>query len=254
MRKFIGIVWLFIAIAPLGRCETDIMGVKVYNTLEELVDTSHTAVLVIDMQNATISTEGVYARADKSAQANPTAHKIRPEYAPQVQRLSHFLDEARKAGVLVVYLEFIQQNKLGKSMVPASYLWRFRDKPWMVGIKEDTWEAKTISELAPRKGDLVFTKYRENSFHGTMLHEYLTDRKINSLLLTGTSASRSLFLTAVGAYDRGCYPVWVKDCLFVDPDQDQKWMDWLKLPFPMHSTDEIAAVWKKMKDSGSEST
>jgi len=247
MRKIKWMMFLTLAFSVVAQAETDIMGVKVYTTLDELVDPANAAVLVLDMQNAAISTEGSFARADKSGEADPKAHKIRPEYIQPVQNLSRFLDAAREAGVCVVYLEYIHENEQGKMMVPASYLWRYRDAPWLVRTKKGTWEAQTITELAPRQGDLVFTKYRENGFHGTLLHEYLRDRNINSVLLTGTSAAKSLFMTAVGGYSRGYYPVWVTDCLCLEQEQDQKWKDWLKLPFPWHTSEEIIAVWKGME-------
>jgi nicotinamidase-related amidase len=254
MRIMIWILFLMFAFSVVAHGETNIMGVKVYTTLDELVNPANAAVLVLDMQNAAISTEGAFARADKSAKANPGAHKIRPEYVQPVKTLGRFLDAAREAGVLVIYLEYIHENEQGKMMVPASYLWRYQDTPWLVRIKKGTWEAQTITELAPSKGDLVFTKYRENGFHGTFLHEYLRDRNINSVLLTGTSAAKSLFMTAVGGYGRGYYPVWVNDCLCLDRDQDPKWKEFLKNPFPMYASEEILAAWKKMKEPKERST
>ena len=248
MRKALGMMIFIFVFAVVAHGETDIRGVKVYTTIDELVNPANAAVLVLDMQNAAISTEGSFARADKSATGDPKAHKIRPEYVRPVKTLDRFLDAAREAGVLVIYMEFIHENELGKMMVPAAYLWRYQDTPWMVRIKKGTWEAQTITEFAPREGDRVFTKYRENAFHGTILHEFLRDRNIDSVLLTGTSAAKSLFMTAVGGYSRGYYPVWVSDCLLLDREQDPKWKDWLRLPFPWHSSEEIISAWKGMKE------
>ena len=50
MRVMIWILFLMFTLSVVAHGETDIMGVKVYTTLDELVNPANAAVLVLDMQ------------------------------------------------------------------------------------------------------------------------------------------------------------------------------------------------------------
>ena len=71
-----------------------IHGVQVLTTIEELVDPSYTAMIVIDMQNGAGSERGKHA-TEKRTDTSPNAAII-----PNIQRL---LDAARRVGVSVLF-------------------------------------------------------------------------------------------------------------------------------------------------------
>ena len=98
----------------LGRGETTVNGVRVLDTLEELVDPGKTAIIVVDIQNDWASTEGTSHRADKNAKADPAKHKITPQFSEQVRNMKKLLDAAREAGVQIAYAEFIHKRKYSR--------------------------------------------------------------------------------------------------------------------------------------------
>ena len=73
----------------------EVDGKRVYTTLAELVEPSHTALVVIDMQNDFCSPGGVFAQQGLDLSA----------YDSMVPRLAVLLDEARTAGVTIVFLQ-----------------------------------------------------------------------------------------------------------------------------------------------------
>jgi nicotinamidase-related amidase len=227
--------------APV-RSEKIVNGVEVLTTIEELVSPVHSAVIVIDMQNEIVSTEGGYARKDKSAKADPKNHQIAPRYAEQVRKLKVFLDAARQTGLVVAYAEYIHQDQNGRMVVNGPEVWTHRNSSWVSKAVEGRWESKTVDELAPREGETVIHKSRADAFHNTYLEDLLKDKSIKTVLLTGTATSGCVFATAMGAIPRGYYPIIVKDCV----DQDERTFDLMQGRFPLYRSDEIMAVWKKI--------
>jgi nicotinamidase-related amidase len=241
MKKGIAFAILLCLLAVVTPAKRIINGVEMLTEPNELVNPDTTAVLVIDMQNENCSTEGGCGRADRSIPADPVRHKVRPEYAEQVENTEKFLAAARKAGVLISYAEHIHANRYGAPLVTGPDLWVHRNSPWVSSAVEGTWEAQTIRELAPRPGDLVVHKINGNGFHGTGLGELYKERGVKSVLLAGTATQGCVFRTANGALTRGYYPVFVRDCV---DHQDEKFVKWVSGPFPMYGSDEIIDIWE----------
>lgn len=70
-----------------------INGVDVLTTIDELVNPRQSAVIVIDMQNSTVSRQGSYARLGRD---------VSPVTAI-VSAVRHLIDAARRAGILITY-------------------------------------------------------------------------------------------------------------------------------------------------------
>jgi nicotinamidase-related amidase len=208
-----------------------IQGIEVLTTLDELVDPRSTAIMCIDMQNANATEEGKFG---------PRVAPVRA-IIPKIQCL---LDAARRAGVLVTYAEYIQCNRDGVNLFDGPELWSSRDNPSVYLIREDTWEARTIDELAPQPGDVLFLKSRGSAFWGTMLTWILSARHIRSLILTGTATSGCVFATWLDARERGIYPVLVTDAV-AEPggSRHQIALDWMAGSAPTATTEEILTVW-----------
>ncbi len=110
-------------------------------------------------------------------------------------------------------------------------------------LQADTWDSRTIEELAPRKGDYVIRKSRGNVFYKTYLEDLLKERSIRTVLLTGTATGGCVAATTFGAFERGFYPVMVRDCL---DQHDSLFFEWMESSLPMHSSDELIAAWEKL--------
>jgi len=243
--KSVVILFLLFVFLPPVYPEKIVNGVKVLTTIEELVNPVHSAVIVIDMQNEIVSTEGGYAKKDKSARADPEKHRIIPRYAEQVKKLKVFLDAARETGLVVAYAEYIHEDRNGRMVVNGPEVWTHRNSSWVSKAVEGTWESKTVDELAPRKGETVIHKSRADAFHNTYLDDLLKDKSIKTVLLTGTATSGCVFATAMGAIPRGYYPIIVRDCV----DQDEQSLKYMEGRFPIYRSDEIMTVWKQINQN-----
>src|SRR5262245_22157293 len=225
--------------------ETKVNGVQVLTELSEYADPAHTAVVVVDMQNEIVSTEGGYARKDRQAPANPEAHQVTPAYRDLVENISRLLEQARARHIPIIYAEYIHRDESGKMVVNGIKCWTHRNSKWVSCAVGGTWEARTVKELAPLDGDAVIRKGRANAFYNTYLDDILKEKGIRSILLTGTAGGGCVFSTAMGATDRGYYAVFVSDCVDQTNYLDS---DLIKGRFPIHTSQEIQAVWTKAGD------
>ena len=87
----------------------EIRGKMVYESLEEVIDPKHTALMIIDMQNGLASPEGYTARHGKFS----IAHQR--EILPPVQKM---LASARDMGICIVHVQVVF-DKNGGSSSPA---------------------------------------------------------------------------------------------------------------------------------------
>ncbi len=63
--------------------------------------------------------------------------------------------------------------------------------------------AELVSELEQHPGDHIVTKQRWGAFHGACLHDYLRQRGVTQVVLTGVATSIGVESTARSAYDSG---------------------------------------------------
>jgi nicotinamidase-related amidase len=217
----------------------NVNGVEVLSDISELADPAHSAVIVIDMQNEIVSTQGGYNRPDRSLPCDPAKHAVTPRFREQVELTQRLLRAARQAGVPVVYAEYIHRDQNGRMIVNGPECWTHRLENWVSCVTEGTWGAGIIQELAPQPGEIIIKKARGDSFYGTYLDDLLRDRSVTNVLLTGTAGGGCVFATAMGAMERGYYPVWVTDCV----DNPEFAQVAVKGRWPMYRSSEILAVW-----------
>ena len=240
-RNLILFMYALLLCAP-SPAEKNINGVKVLTETKELVDPAHSAVIVIDLQNDWVSSEGRFVRADKTTPADPSKHKVAPNYEQQIRDLKPFLARARKEGLPIIYVEYIHNDKNGKPLVCATDLWCQRNHPQTPFQKDGEWNGRTISDIAPQKGDLMIHKVHGDAFSGTPLDNLLKERGIKSCLLTGTATGACVLYSALGALDHGYYPVFISDC--VDPH----FPNWFGDSFPKVSAKDVYAAWDRQRD------
>ena len=148
-------------------------GKRVFDSLSEVVDPRHTAVLVIDMQNDLVSPDGVGGRAGGNVSAQRAI-------IPALQQL---LDAARQACARVVYVQLVTERNYA-TMHP-SWLYRYRVMDWVKlpldrRLPEDGWGGEVVEEITPQPGDMVVKKHRESAFIGTELDRVLRSNGVRS--------------------------------------------------------------------------
>ena len=143
------------------------------------------AVLLIDMQND-------FCDFDAPTTLHPS---IRTTFEP-IRRLSRV---AREHQVPVIYTQ-----GLVAADGSSAGLWRLKMKHHgLRGVQiEGSRGAAIIDELAPQPGDRVIHKWRPSAFFRTDLEVFLGVRRIDTLLICGTSTSGCVRATATDAFMR----------------------------------------------------
>ncbi|MGQ0568898.1 MAG: cysteine hydrolase family protein [Armatimonadota bacterium] len=169
--------------------------------LGTLTDPSHTALIVVDLQNDYCSSLGAYGQAGTDLSMMPAV----------IARAARLIDAARDSGVLVIWL---QQTSLrgGLSAAPSSlrsrdgYLARER-------CIDGTFGHAFVGPLAPRPEEPVIKKLRSSGFVGTMLDLLLDANGIRTCVLIGVGTEGCVEATARSAADHNYQPVIVEDCV-----------------------------------------
>ena len=174
------------------------------------VDWTKSAVVVVDMQNAFASKGGMLdiAGADLSD-------------APRVVRsIKIILDVARRARVLVVYVQMGYKPDLSNSGGPNSPNWHkelalhlMNCRPELNGklLTEGTWDFAIVDELKPQPQDIVVLKTRYSGFAGTTLDSQLRTRGIRYLFFAGIATNVCVESTLRDAYFLDYWPILVAD-------------------------------------------
>ncbi len=151
----------------------------------EKIDPKKAAVLVIDMQN------------DFIKPGSPLFSKMGFDMAG---KMSAFLDECRKKGILVIYT----QNTIrpdGKDMGKAGeFCPAIKSGQALVKGSEG---AEIFETVAPKEDDIVVEKHRYSSFYGTDLEIILKGSKIDVVGIAGVCTECCCFSTARSAGFRG---------------------------------------------------
>lgn len=188
-----------------------VLGKSIFETVGEVIDPKHTALLVIDMVNDQVSSEGVIARkgADMS---------MIQEIVPTLRRL---IDEARKQGMTIVYTQNMISVKNGRFLESPAYLaflahhFNAYDEELLDAIPgiEGTWGAEIINELKPSPNDIVIQKHRSSAFHNSNLDLLLRSNGIQTAIVTGCVTGGCVASTARDAGHYDYYAVVVADCV-----------------------------------------
>lgn len=174
------------------------------------IDLAHAAVIVVDMQNAFASRGGMLdlAGIDISG-ASCVAQNIR-----------NVLDSARRAGVLIIYLQMGYKPDLSNAggIHSPNYhkelaMRLMESRPELKGklLTEGTWDFAIVEELQPQAGDIVVRKTRYSGFAGTTLDLQLRSRAIRYLFFLGIATNVCVESTLRDAYFLDYWPILIAD-------------------------------------------
>ncbi|CAN5267367.1 pyrimidine utilization protein B [soil metagenome] len=152
------------------------------------LDPKHTAVVVIDMQNAYAS-EGGYvdlAGFDISGAASV------------IGKIGTVLATARSAGVQVIYLQNGWDPNYVEAGGPGSPNWHksnalktMRSKPELSGqlLARGGWDYELVDALKPLPGDISLHKTRYSAFFNSQLDSTLRARGIRNIVFVGIATN-----------------------------------------------------------------
>jgi ureidoacrylate peracid hydrolase len=174
------------------------------------IDSSKTAILVIDMQNAFVKKGGYF---DFIGLDISTTEKI-------VGPCKEIISLGREKGMKVIYLQMGYSPDLSDSGGPSSPSFsksraltlinkkpELRDKLYIYG----TWGADIIDDLRPQQGDVIVKKQKHDGFIGTNLDIVLRTYEIKHLLFIGTATNICVESTLRHAFSLGYFPILVSD-------------------------------------------
>ncbi len=152
------------------------------------------AVLVLDMQHDFCDPEA------------PTT--LWPSIGETIEPIRSLCAAARERGVPVIYTQ-----GLVAADGSSAGLWRFKQRFHAEGRVqiEGSRGAEIIPELAPQSGDRVIRKWRPSAFFRTDLEVFLSVKRIDTLLMCGTSLSGCVRATATDAFMRDIRPMIVRE-------------------------------------------
>jgi ureidoacrylate peracid hydrolase len=179
-----------------------IWGKEVYESLGELTDPTHTALVIVDVQNDFCHPDGYYGQNGKDLN----------DIALVVPKVANLIEAARKAGVLVIW---IQQTLLpeAKADSPSWLRRRTRGTAAPEWTLEGSWGQDFMAPLKPLAAEPIVIKHRSSAFVGTSLDLLLRSNDIESLVICGVVTQGCVESTARDATFYDYYVVMVRDCV-----------------------------------------
>ncbi len=177
---------------------------QIPETFEEIVDPSHTALIVHEMLNDYVSKGGVF-----HPNARPT---VVTEMLPAMTKL---IDAARKSKVKVIYAGYTNYAD-GRTFTDIDVLrqWdKIKDPNWRPHVIKGTWGHQVIDELKPQEGDHVLDKCKMDAFWGTPLDGILRWNGIKTIVIMGVGGFPGILATVSTAYSLGYFSVAPEDCI-----------------------------------------
>jgi ureidoacrylate peracid hydrolase len=174
------------------------------------VDLRKSAVVVVDMQNAFASKNGMLDIAGADISGAPRV----------VSTIGQVLTTARRAGMPVVYLQMGYKPDLSDSGGPESPNWHkelgirlMNCRPELRGklVTVGTWDFAIVDELAPKPGDMVIVKTRYSGFARTPLDSQLQARGVRYLFFTGIATNVCVESTLRDAFFLDYWPILIRD-------------------------------------------
>ncbi len=156
----------------------------------------NTALIITDMQNDFVSSEGAMARLGFDMSS------VSAILAP----LSHLLAKARRCGVCTVHTRVLNDTKWNAPSWTA-----FWGEP-VVSIP-GSWGSEFVEPLKPRGNEIVITKYGYGAFFGTNLDNVLKAAEVDTVIVTGTGPNICSGETMHQAFALGYHVIAVEDCL-----------------------------------------
>ncbi|MBI2957243.1 MAG: cysteine hydrolase family protein [Chloroflexi bacterium] len=220
----------------------EIRGISVLETLEEIADPRHTALLVIDIQNDNASPRGILALNGVDISAVRTI-------LPAVKSV---LEAARRLGLLIVFMRNTRSRDGSQESGP---LMRGRERQHTRGLAgyvlEGTWGNEVLEELEPRQNERQMIKYRPSAFIGTPLDLLLKNKQTKSAVVVGQGTPWCVETTVRDLEQYGYYPVVLSDCVCTADRRELHQASLLVMSdrYVVVTSGELLKVWNSKKEA-----
>jgi maleamate amidohydrolase len=124
-----------------------------------------------------------------------------------IRRTADVLAAARKKGWPVAFSRIVFADDASDASVFAAKV------PSLLRLTETAAISAVVPSLAPRPGELVVRKTEPSAFFGTTLAPWLTQKRVETLLVAGCTTSGCVRASVVDAMSHGFRPVVLSDCV-----------------------------------------
>lgn len=182
------------------------------------IDAAETALIVVDMQNATgnrnMGLGKLLAERGESERAEYRFNRIESLLIPNIQRL---LASFRKIGASIIYITY-GANAPDASDAPAHMAPIICATNNIAGQREHD----IVDELAPLPSELVLNKITQGAFRSTALDATLRAKGIRTVVTVGVSTNNCVAMTSMEACDLQYQVVVVSDGTGTDSEEMQQ--------------------------------
>jgi nicotinamidase-related amidase len=213
-----------------------------HTALDDWLTPLRAALVVVDMQNDYVATDGHFARNGRDVSS----------IVAIVPRIAALAEAARAAGVPVIYT---RQTALpdGQSDSPARRRYKTIAKPGLGSSYPliGTSGHDVFGALAPKPGDIVIDKFRSSAFHQTGLDLILRTGRREALIVCGAVTEGCIESTVRDAAGHDYLPVVVSDAIASnDARLHDAAMIVMSARFDAVPASRIAAIWQAPAASG----
>ena len=181
------------------------------------LDPSRTALVIVDMQNATgnrsMGLGALLAESGQAADASYRFDRIENLLVPNIQRLAGTF---RRQGARVIYITY-GANLPDCSDVPQHIAAIVKATNNIAGQREH----EIVDALTPEPGELILNKTTQGAFRSTSIDTHLRAMGIDTLVCVGVSTNNCVAMTAMEACDSQYGVVVVSDATATDSDEMQ---------------------------------
>jgi nicotinamidase-related amidase len=218
----------------------EVAGKQVFTELAEILDPSHTALLIVDMQRDFCCAGGSFDRLGVDLSM----------YPPVIDRIGGLLEGARQSGALPVFIQMtVLPNRASESPAQIRFNLRLHDghhgqsEPLAYTLDGSEGQ-RFVPGLEPQDGELVVKKYRSSAFWGTNLALLLRSNGIKSVVVSGCTTEGCVESTARDAMFSDYYVVLATDAVASDDKrQHDASMYLMAHRFDLATSEDIRKHW-----------
>jgi nicotinamidase-related amidase len=170
-------------------------GLQVPENLRDLVQPSHCALIVYDMQVGIVPQISTGLEIQKQCVA--------------------LVDAARRAGLRIFHTRhfFLPSSAAGVAQLRRAMLWQRKEEPQETKcfIPQGSPAFQIVPELEPREGEVIVDKITMSAFEGTFLNLAMRDAGIGSFLIAGIALEIGIEPTVRQGLDLNYLPVVISD-------------------------------------------
>lgn len=218
-------------------------------SLERKLDPSHTALLVVDVQNDFCSPGGYMHR-----EGHPLDMVKR--MLPNMRKL---VGEARRIGIPRIFFQANYATSFNWYLSPVWLDRARRANPEGGHIdyavcQEGSWGFEIVDDVRPQsdEAEIVLKKHRYSGFVNTELDLILRSRQIRTVVVTGVATNVCVESTARDAFMRDYFVIMPADCCatYSNAEQEATVANISKYFGQVVQADEVIAAWREAERVG----